>query len=125
MMREISTAEAPQSIGPFSQGIISGDKIYVSGQGPIDPDTGNVVSDNITEQTNQTLDNVAAILAAADASLSDVVKATVMLRDMSLYDAINKEYQSRMDPPYPARSAIEVVELPVDILVEIEVIAER
>ncbi|UPM42978.1 Rid family detoxifying hydrolase [Halocatena salina] len=124
-MREIQTDDAPASIGPFSQGIVHGDTVYVSGQGPIDPDTGDVVGTSPGEQTRQTLENVEAILEAADTSLANVVKTTVFIDDMRYYDAVNEAYEALLSNPYPARSAVEVVKLPVDIDVEIEVIAAR
>ncbi|AFK21308.1 RidA family protein (plasmid) [Haloferax mediterranei ATCC 33500] len=123
-MKELTTDEAPDSIGPFSQGVVSGDRIYVSGQGPVDPETGEVISGTPGEQTERTLKNIEAILEAGDASLADVVKATVFLKDMRYYDEVNEVYGEHMSSPYPARSAVEVVKLPVDIDVEIEVVAE-
>lgn len=123
-MEEITTDEAPGSIGPYSQGIKSGEKIHVSGQGPVDPHTGEIVERDPRTQTRRTLENVDAILNAANQSLDDVVKATVFLSDMSLYDEVNDVYEEMLSEPYPARSAVEVVRLPVDILVEIEVVAE-
>ncbi|WP_267462379.1 Rid family hydrolase, partial [Halococcus agarilyticus] len=81
-MDELETDDAPASIGPFSQGIVEGDTIYVSGQGPVDPDTGDVIDGSPDEQTRRTLENVEAVLGAADASLDDVVKTTVYLKDM-------------------------------------------
>ncbi len=122
-MEELSTADAPASIGPFSQGIIDGETIYVSGQGPVDPDTGDIVGDTPAEQTRRTLANIEAILEAAGSSLDDIVKATVFVKDMRYYDAVNNVYGEELSEPYPARSAVEVVKLPVDIDVEIEVIA--
>ena len=122
-MEEITTDDAPPSIGPFSQGIRDGGKIYVSGQGPIDPETGEIVSEDIEEQTAQTLENIDSVLRAAGRSLDDVVKATVFVMDMDDYDAINEVYAEYMSDPYPARSAVQVEDLPVDIGVEIEVIA--
>ncbi|MFC4451315.1 Rid family detoxifying hydrolase [Halorussus aquaticus] len=122
-MEEISTDAAPPSIGPFSQGVRDGDRIYVSGQGPVDPESGDIVGDTIEEQTERTLENVDAVLAAADRSLDDVVKATVFVQDMDDYDAINEVYAEYMSPPYPARSAVQVEDLPIDIGVEIEVVA--
>jgi len=124
-MDEISTDDAPDSIGPYSQGIVSGDRIYVSGQGPVDPDTGDVVDGSPAEQTRRTLENVDAILRTAGASLDDVVKATVFVKDMRYYDEVNEVYGELMSAPFPARSAVEVVKLPVDIDVELEVVAER
>ncbi|WP_440009710.1 Rid family detoxifying hydrolase [Halomicrococcus sp. SG-WS-1] len=122
-MEEINTDEAPPSIGPFSQAIRDGGRIYVSGQGPVDPESGEIVGDTVREQTARTLENVAAVLEAADRSLDDVVKATVFVRDMDDYDAVNDVYADYMTEPYPARSAVEVADLPIDIGVEIEVVA--
>jgi 2-iminobutanoate/2-iminopropanoate deaminase len=122
-MEEIHTDAAPDSIGPFSQGIKDGGRIFVSGQGPVDPDSGEIVSEDIGEQTARTLENVAAVLEAGGSSLDSVVKTTVFVTDMSNYDAINEVYAEYVSDPYPARSAVEVADLPIDIGVEIEVIA--
>ncbi|SIR65543.1 endoribonuclease L-PSP [Haladaptatus litoreus] len=122
-MEEISTDTAPPSIGPFSQGIRDGDRIYVSGQGPVDPESGDIVGDTIEEQTARTLENIEAVLAAANRSLDDVVKATVFVQNMDGYDAINDVYADYVSSPYPARSAVQVEDLPIDIGVEIEVVA--
>ena len=123
-MDEITTTDAPDSIGPYSQGIVAGDRIYVSGQGPVDPKTGDVVPGTPAEQTERTLENVRAILEEGGGSLDDVIKATVFVKDMRYYDEVNEVYGEYMSAPYPARSAVEVVKLPVDIDVEIEVIAK-
>ncbi len=122
-MEELATSDAPPSIGPFSQGIRDGDRIYVSGQGPIDPESGDVVSEDVREQTARTLENVDAVLRAGGVSLDEVAKATVFLTDMSNYDAVNEVYGEYVSEPYPARSAVEVRDLPVPIKVEIEVVA--
>lgn len=122
-MEEIMTDNAPPSIGPFSQGIRDDDRIYVSGQGPVDPDSGEIVGKTVKEQTVRTLKNIRAILMAANCSLDDVVKATVFVQDMDDYDAVNEAYAAQMSAPYPARSAIEVADLPIDIDVEIEIVA--
>ena len=124
-MQEVSTDNAPESIGPYSQAIIDDGKIYVSGQGPIDPESGEIIDGDVEEQTQRTLENIEAVLAAADASLDDVVKSTVFVMDMDDYDRINDVYGDYMSEPYPARSAVQVADLPVDIDVEIEVIASR
>lgn len=124
-MEEIHTDAAPAAIGPYSQGIVDGDRVFVSGQGPVDPDTGEVVGEDIREETERTLANVAAVLEAADCSLDDVVKTTVFVTDMANYDAVNEVYAEQFSEPYPARSAVEVADLPVDIGVEIEVVASR
>lgn len=122
-MEEITTGAAPPSIGPYSQGIRDQGRIYVSGQGPVDPQTEEIVSEDIREQTARTLENVAAVVEAGGSSLDEVVKATVFVRDMDDYDAINEVYGEYMSDPFPARSAVEVADLPIDIGVEIEVIA--
>ena len=123
-MDKLSTDDAPESIGPYSQGTRVGNQIFVSGQGPLDPDTGDVVSEDISEQTERTLQNAEAILEAGGASLDDVVKATVFVTDMDNYDAVNEVYGEYMSDPFPARSAVEVGDLPGPFNVEIEVIAE-
>ncbi|MFP8890213.1 RidA family protein [Natrialbaceae archaeon A-CW2] len=124
-MEEIHTDNAPAAIGPYSQGMIDGDRIFVSGQGPVEPQTGDIVSQDIKEQTARTIENVEAVLEAADSSLEDIVKTTVFVTDMTNYAAINEVYAEYMSEPFPARSAVEVAALPIDIGVEIEVIATR
>ena len=124
-MEEIHTDDAPAAIGPYSQGIIDGERIFVSGQGPVDPDTGDIVSEDIKEQTARTVENVEAVLEAADSSLDNIVKSTVFVTDMANYADINEVYAEYMSDPFPARSAVEVAALPIDIGVEIEVIATR
>lgn len=121
-MREITTDDA-DAIGPYSQGIVDGTRVFVSGQGPLDPETGDIVGGTAGRQTAQTLENVEAILKAADADLSDVVKTTVFLTHMEDYEAVNETYARRLSEPYPARSTVEVADLPVDIRVEIEAVA--
>jgi reactive intermediate/imine deaminase len=118
-MDEIQTEAAPAPIGPYSQAIRTGDTIYVSGQGPADPDSREVEVVGIYEQTDQVLTNAAAVLSAAGASLDDVVETTVYLRDMADYEAVNAVYADHFSPPYPARAAIEVAALPIDVGVEI------
>jgi reactive intermediate/imine deaminase len=123
-VREIQTQSAASPVGPYSQAIVSGDRIYVSGQGPLDAETGTIVGETVSEQTAQTLDNAAAILEAADASLDDVVKTTVYLRDADDYDAMNEVYADYFSEPYPARCAVEAADFAADITVEIELVAE-
>ncbi len=122
-MEEISTEDAPGALGPYSQGIIDGGRVFVSGQGPVDPETREVVSEDIKEQTAQTLKNIATILEAGGSSIDNVVKATVFVTDMDNYEAVNEVYAEYMSEPFPARSAVEVSDLPIDIGVEIEVFA--
>lgn len=122
-MEEIYTDDAPEPIGPYSQAIRDGDTIYVSGQGPADPESREVEVDGIREETAQVLDNAAAVLDAAGASLEQVVKANVYLRDMGDYDDVNDVYAEYFSPPYPARAAVEVADLPIDVGIEIEFVA--
>ncbi|XVH33136.1 RidA family protein (plasmid) [Haloferacaceae archaeon DSL9] len=124
-MEEVSTDEAPASIGPYSQAIAHGDTVYVSGQGPANPESREVEVEDIREQTAQTLENIAAILDAAGTSLDRVVKANVYVTDMDNYDSVNEVYAEYMSEPFPARCAVEVSDLPIDIGVEIEVVAAR
>lgn len=108
---------------PFSEGIIHDGTVYVSGQGPLDPESGEVVGTTPGEQTDVTLDNIERILEAGGSSLDSIVKATVYLNDIAYYDEVNETYGARLSRPFPARTAVEVVNLPVEIMVEIEVIA--
>lgn len=122
-MEEVETNQAPSAIGPYSQGIKEGNRVYVSGQGPVDPETGEIVSDDVGEQTAQTIENLRAILEAAGSSLDNVLKANVYVTDMDDYEAVNDVYAEYMSEPYPARAAVEVSRLPINIGVEIEVVA--
>jgi 2-iminobutanoate/2-iminopropanoate deaminase len=122
-MEEISTSDAPDAIGPYSQGIIDDGRVYVSGQGPVDPDSGDVVSEDVSEQTAQTLENISTILDSAGSSLNDVVHANVYVTDMEDYETVNEVYAEYLTEPYPARAAMEVSRLPIEIAVEIEVVA--
>lgn len=122
-MEEIRTDDAPAPLGPYSQGIVDGDRIFVSGQGPIDPATGEIVEGDVGDHADQVLRNAAAILEAGDASLDDVVKTTVFLADIDDYDAVNEIYAEHMSDPFPARSAVAVRDLPGGIDVEIELVA--
>lgn len=123
-MQPVNTDDAPASIGPFSQAMIDGDRVFVSGQGPIDPETDEIVSEDVQEQTAQTLENIGAILEAAGSSLDNVLKANVYVTDMDTYDDVNETYAEYFSEPYPARCAVEVSRLPVPIKVEIEVVGK-
>lgn len=126
MAKQIVVAEGSSPpIGPYSLGVWAGDLLFVSGQTPIDPATGVVASDNVVEQAHQTIKNVRAILEAAGLALDNVVKATVFIKNMNDFAAINDVYASYFQKPYPARSCVEVARLPRDVLVEIEVVASR
>ena len=120
----LSTSQAPGAIGPYSQGIAaSGKAVFVSGQIPINPTTGTIAGADIQVQTRQSLKNVEAVLAAAGAKLSNVVKTTVFLTDMNDFAAMNAVYTEFFPENCPARSAVQVARLPKDVGVEIEAIA--
>ena len=123
----IHTNNAPEPIGPYSQAVEAGTHnsslLFTSGQLGIDPATGNFVTGGIKEQTKQVLKNIEAILKADSASLSQVVKTTVFLKDMNDFTAMNEVYAEFFNESKPARSTVEVARLPKDALVEIEVIA--
>lgn len=124
-MKAISTSKAPAAIGPYSQAIDSGaGLVFVSGQLPIDPATGNLVN-GIQEQTKQSILNAKAILEEAGLGLDRVVKTTVFLADMADFAAMNEVYSSYFTAPFPARSAVAVKTLPKGALVEIECIAAK
>ncbi len=125
MHTAIHTENAPAAIGPYSQAIVAGNTIYVSGQIPIDPATGSFAGDDIISQTRQSLTNLKSILTAAGAAMSDVVKTTVYLADMADFAAMNGVYAEFFSAPYPARAAFEVAALPKNALVEIECIAVK
>lgn len=122
---QISTDLAPGAIGPYSQAVRVGDVIYTSGQIPILPDSGIVVSGGIEAQTHQVFKNLSAVLDAAGTSLANVVKAMVFLKDMNDFATVNAIYATYFPPTsiLPARSAVEVARLPKDVLIEIELIA--
>jgi 2-iminobutanoate/2-iminopropanoate deaminase len=122
-MEEINTSDAPDAIGPYSQAIADQGRVYVSGQGPVSPESGDVVSTDVAEQTAQTIENVARILEAAGTSLERVVHTNVYLTDMQDYDTVNEVYAEYLSEPYPARAAMEVSRLPIEIAVEIEATA--
>lgn len=122
---QITSQVAPAAIGPYSQGIGANGAVYVSGQLPIDPATGAFAGDDITSQTRQSLENVKAVLAAAGYELSDVVKTTVLLKDIADFGAMNEVYASYFTGVCPARSAFQVAALPKDARVEIEAIAAK
>ena len=123
MKEIISTENAPGAIGPYSQAIKTGGIIFCSGQIPIDPATGEFVSNDVAEQTEQVLKNLDAVLKAAGSSLDDVVKTTVFLADMGDFAAMNEVYGRYFDENKPARATVQAARLPRDARVEIECIA--
>lgn len=125
MKKVIVTPDAPQAIGPYSQGIEANGFVFVSGQIPINPLSGKVEATDITEQTEQVLKNMKAVLAAAGCTLDNVVKTTVFLSDISNFAAMNEVYKQHFTTECPARSAFAVRDLPLGVLVEIETIAVK
>ena len=122
----ISTKDAPAAIGPYTQAVRVGDMLYTSGQVALDPATGNIVPGGIAEQTTRVLENLKAVLTAADTGFARVIKTTVFLKDMKDFAAMNEIYAKYLAPEGaipPARSTVQVSALPKDSLVEIECIA--
>ena len=119
----IHTEQAPAAIGPYSQGIKAGNTVYVSGQIPIDPATGEFAGEDIAAQTRQSLTNIREILKAGGADMSHVVKTTILLKDIADFAAMNEVYAEFFTEPYPARAAFQAAALPKGALVEIEAIA--
>ena len=122
MKKAIATTKAPGAIGPYSQAIDAGAFIFISGQIPVNPETGNI-PEGITAQTAQSISNIKAILAEAGLSVDNVVKTTVFLADMGDFAAMNEVYAAQFEGTFPARSAFAVKTLPKNALVEVEVIA--
>lgn len=119
----ISTSKAPAAIGPYSQGVQVGNLLFASGQIPLDSNTGEIVGDDIDSQTRQVLKNASAIITKAGATIKDVVKTTVFIKNMDDFAAVNEIYKEVFTENPPARSTVEVARLPKDVLIEIEVIA--
>jgi 2-iminobutanoate/2-iminopropanoate deaminase len=125
MKKVISTYKAPAAIGPYSQAILSGNTLYCSGQIAINPVTGNLVIENITEETNQVMQNILAVLNEAEMDFSHVVKCSIFMKDMNDYAAINSVYANSFGGNPPAREAVQVSVLPKNVNVEISVIAVK
>ena len=125
MKKVISTANAPQAIGPYSQAIEAGGFVFVSGQIPLIPATGELVDGSVEVQTARVLENLKAILEAAGSSLESVVKTTVYITNMDDFARVNAVYGKYFDRDFPARVCVEVSKLPKGALVEIDVIAAR
>jgi len=121
----ISNLKAPAVIGPYSQAILSGNTLYCSGQIAINPENGELITDNITEETNQVMKNISEILKAANMDFTNVVKCSIFMNDMGQYNEINEVYDSYFSNNPPAREAVEVSVLPKNVNVEISVIAVK
>jgi len=125
MKEVIYTEAAPRPIGPYSQAVKTGNMLFVSGQIPIDPKTGEVVKGGIKEQTRQVLENIKAVLEAASYTLNDVTMAFVFLADMNMFPEYNEVYAQYFKEKPPARVTVQAARLPRDVLIEIAVIAAR
>ncbi len=125
MSRErVVTDDAPRNDNPYSQGVRAGDTLYVSGYGPVDPETGEEVAGSIEAQTERVLDNIAAVVSEAGGDgLDDVVKVTVYLTDLETYDRVNEAYGTRFGGDPPARVCVEVSRLPGEVHVEMDAVA--
>ena len=123
MIKNINSDLAPTAIGPYSQAIIAGDFLYISGQLPIDSKTGNFAGNDITSQTKQSLLNIMAICQSAGVSLNHIVKVNIFLKDLNHFNAMNTVYAQVFGQHKPARAAVEVARIPKDALIEIEAIA--
>ncbi|MFA5676559.1 MAG: RidA family protein [Christensenellales bacterium] len=120
----INTANAPEAAGPYSQAVSAGGFVFVSGQIPAEPETGKITDGGIEKQAERVIKNLTAVLAAWGLSLSDVVKTTVYLKNMSDFSPVNEVYSRYFASPYPARSCVEA-KLPKDALIEIEAVAAK
>ena len=124
MKKEISSLSAPKAIGHYSQAILSGDTLYVSGNIPVNPSDGGI-PDGLEAQTKQVFENMKAVLKEAGMDFSDVVKTTAFLTDLDNFAAFNALYSDYFIAPYPARSCVEVSKLPKGVLVEVECVAKK
>ena len=123
MKQEINTPKAPAPIGPYSQGILSGNTLYMSGQIALNPETGELITDNIEEETHQVMRNIQAVLIQAGITMDNIVKCSIFISDMNNFSEINQVYGSYFTGIAPARETVEVSRLPKDVNVEISVIA--
>lgn len=120
--RMIKTSEAPAAIGPYSQAIKAGNTVYLSGQIPLDPATGEVVQGDFDALVNRVFDNLAAVAAAAGGSLGDIVKLNIFLTDLGQFGVVNELMAKRFSEPYPARATVEVSALPKGVPVEMDAV---
>jgi 2-iminobutanoate/2-iminopropanoate deaminase len=125
MKKIIATENAPKAVGPYSQAVMAGDNLFISGQLPIDPTTSKFVSDDVAEQTEQCLKNMGAILEEAGLTYDNVVKTTVLLADIKDFAAMNEVYAKFFTNDFPGRAAFEVANLPLGARVEIEAVAYK
>ena len=120
-MKSITTEKAPAAVGPYSQAVVAGNLVFVSGQIPVDPATGNIPED-IVDQARQALTNLGEVLRASGSGLDKAVRVTVFITDISAFGKVNKVYAEFFKEPYPSRSCVEVSKLPKDVKIEIDAI---
>jgi 2-iminobutanoate/2-iminopropanoate deaminase len=125
MRQAVTTDRAPRPSGPYSQAVVEGDLVFVAGQGPTDPATGDLVEGDVGLQTLRSLANLQAILEAAGSSMDKVIRCNVYLKDIQDFSAMNDVYRLAFQPPYPARTTIQAGALPGGIAVEIDCVARR
>ena len=121
-LQTINTKNAPQAIGPYSQAVVAQGMLYVSGQIPLYPESGEVVSEEVAAQTKQVLDNMKAVVEEAGSNMSSVVKVTIYIVDMQQFAVINEIYGTYFQAPFPARACVEVAKLPKGVQVEMDAI---
>lgn len=124
MKKQIQTELAPLAIGPYSQAIQVGTTLYISGQIPLDPQTGKMVAGGIENETKRALENLKAIVTAAGGAMQNIVKTTILLADMNDFSVVNEIYGTYFQAPFPARATFQVARLPRDARIEIEAIGE-
>ena len=125
MKKVIQTLKAPEPVGPYSQALEVDGILYCSGQISIVPETGDILKGSITDQTKQVMKNVEAVLKEAGYSFSDIIKTTIFLTDLNDFQKVNEIYATCFNPPFPARSCIQVAALPKGVDVEVEVLAKK
>ena len=118
----IFTEKAPKAIGPYSQGVVAGNTLYISGQVPLNPETSSLIEADIASQAKQVISNIENICIEAGASLSDIVKLNIYLTDLSNFSDVNEVMQERFAEPYPARATVEVAGLPLGVEIEMDAI---
>ena len=120
--KQVNTSNAPAAIGPYSQAIVHDKLIFISGQIPIEPKSNTIAEDNIIFQTRQVLDNIKKVIEAAGSNMDSIIKTTVFLKDINDFAGFNDVYKEYFTEPYPARSTVEVSNLPKDVRIEIEAV---
>lgn len=125
MRKNVTSPRGPAAIGPYSHAVWAGDLLYLSGQTPIDPSTGKLIDGDVSAQTMRVFDNLEAVLLDAGLSMDHVIKCNVYLTSMTNFPAMNAAYEKRFSRPYPARTTVAVAGLPLNALVEIEIVAKR